>query len=93
MTASPELRQRAEALAAAITGNIPYDRYFAPEFRAAIPEATFRQVRDQLTGGLGKPTRLEALVARTPMSPTSASASSAERRSGRSWSTPRRRTW
>ncbi|MCG7347532.1 serine hydrolase [Sphingomonas sp. ACRSK] len=66
VTASPELRQRAEALAAAITGNIPYDRYFAPSFRAAIPEAAFRQVRDQLTGGFGKPTRLEALVARTP---------------------------
>nr|WP_317894271.1 serine hydrolase [uncultured Sphingomonas sp.] len=66
VTASPELRQRAEALAAAIAGSIPYDRYFAPSFRAAIPEAAFRQVRDQLTGGFGKPTRLEALVARTP---------------------------
>ncbi|MCC2975322.1 serine hydrolase [Sphingomonas sp. PL-96] len=66
VTASPELQQRAETLAAAISGSIPYDQYFAPEFRAAIPETAFRQVRDQLTAGLGKPTRLEGLVARTP---------------------------
>jgi hypothetical protein len=66
VTASPELQQRAEALAAAITGTIAYDQYFTPAFRAQIPEAAFAQVREQLISGLGKPTRIESLVARTP---------------------------
>jgi beta-lactamase class A len=66
VTASPELQQRADALAAAIAGTIPYDQYFAPAFRAQIPEAAFAQVRNQLISGLGKPTRVEALVALTP---------------------------
>lgn len=66
VVASPELRQRADALAAAIAGTIPYDQYFAPSFRAQIPETAFAQVRDQLLAGLGKPTRIEALVPRTP---------------------------
>lgn len=66
VTASPELQQRADALVAAIAGTIPYDKYFAPAFRAQIPEAAFVQVRDQLISGLGKPTRVESLVALTP---------------------------
>jgi beta-lactamase class A len=65
VTASPELRERADSLAGAVLGSIPYDQYFAPTFRAAIPESAFAQVRDQVISGLGKPTRLEALVPRT----------------------------
>jgi hypothetical protein len=64
--ASPGLRQRAETLAAAMSGTIPYDRYFAPAFREQIPETAFQQVRDQLTAALGKPIRIEQLEPRTP---------------------------
>jgi len=46
-------------------GTIAYDRYFAPLFRSEIPESAFAQVRDQLVGALGKPSRLESL---TPLS-------------------------
>ncbi|MFV0622822.1 serine hydrolase [Sphingomonas sp. ac-8] len=65
MTASQELRQRADTLAAAVGGGVAYAEYFAPNFRADVSEAAFRQLCAQLQTGYGKPTGIESLTPRT----------------------------
>lgn len=65
VTASPELRQRVDTLAAAVAGGVAYAEYFAPNFRADVSEAAFRQLCAQLQGGYGKPTGIESLTPRT----------------------------
>ncbi|MEL0154438.1 serine hydrolase [Sphingopyxis sp.] len=51
--------RRAGQLVALFEGRVPYADYFAPSFRAAIPEARFGEIRENLVGQYGKPVAVE----------------------------------
>lgn len=67
---TPALTQRANELPALMAGKIAYDAYFAESFRAAVPEAQFKQVNAQLVAANGPVTKVEGVTAATPFSGT-----------------------
>lgn len=64
------LTQRANQLPEILAGKIAYDAYFAEAFRAAVPEAQFKQINAQLVAANGAVTKVEGITAATPFSGT-----------------------
>jgi beta-lactamase class A len=67
---APALTERANQLPEVMAGKIAYDAYFAEGFRAAVPEAQFKQINAQLTAANGPVTKVEGITANTPFSGT-----------------------
>lgn len=61
--AAPELRRRADELVGLLNGSVAYDRYFAPSFREAIPQASIDGLNKQLRDAFGKAVKVERLTA------------------------------
>ena len=65
---APGLQQRIETLIPAMRGELPYDRYFAPVFRDAVPEAKFLTIARELEargGAIERVARVEAIDGHT----------------------------
>lgn len=67
--ASPALERRIAELPRVMAGEIAYDAYFAPAFRASVPEADFRRINAQLVAANGPITKVEEV---TPSGPHAA---------------------